>query len=335
MNHTDRKKNRQENLECVPGISIAGEVLSDPRPDGKERPWLEKKLRTLLLSDSFRRLGDPGRADRVQNCGTCLEFVTDFIKKILVRANFCMCRLCPLCAWRRSLRTAHVLSSVMDEVETEYPRLVPLFLTLTVRNCPATVADLSQTLNTVFDGWIRLFRVKRVKSAIQGWFRSLEVTYNREADTFHPHLHAVIYVDKSYFYKDRNDYIETVEWVQMWRVACLLDYDPVCDIRKVKNDGNRDDFLELAKYTVKDTDFLTADESLTDKLVLALNRSLRFRRLNAFGGIMKEIAKALRLSEENETDDLIHIGDGTIREDVNVVIVRYLWRFGVSQYVGM
>ena len=332
MNISNCRKSYQGELECKE-ISVAGEILFDLRPDGTVRPWMEKKLKTLLLSDSLRRLGDLRRADRVQDCGTYLEFSTDFIRKVLRRANFCKCRLCPMCAWRRSLRAAYVLSSVMDEVENEHPRLVPLFLTLTVKNCDATTVDLSQTLDVIFKGWNRFLQVKRTKMAVQGWFRSLEVTYNRETDTFHPHIHAVVYVDQKYL-KGVN-YIKTVEWVELWRSACKFDYDPVCDIRRIKNNGKRGHIKELAKYTVKDTDFLTADESLTDKLVLALNRSLRCRRLNAFGGIMKEIAKALRLSEENETDDLIHIGDGTIREDVNVVIVRYLWRFGVSQYVGM
>lgn len=40
-------------------------------------------------------------------------------------------------------------------------------------------------------------------------------------------------VEKSYFKKFNKDYMQTADWVQMWRKALDLDYVPICDIRKV------------------------------------------------------------------------------------------------------
>jgi len=102
----------------------------------------------------------------------------------------------------------------------------------------------------------------------------------------------------------------------------------------VRNDGRRKDISELAKYTVKDVDFIKpADDALTDRLVSVLSKALRGRRLNAFGGVLKLAAAKLKLLDENENEDLVHTGDDeTVREDV-AVIMRFFWRFGISQYV--
>ena len=45
---------------------------------------------------------------------------------------------------------------------------------------------------------------KEVKSIVKGYIRKLEVTYNSDMssksyDTYHPHFHVVIAVNKSYF----------------------------------------------------------------------------------------------------------------------------------------
>jgi hypothetical protein len=250
----------------------------------------------------------------------------------------------------------------MDIVENEYFRLLPLFITLTVRNCPGTVADLKQSLDVIFGGWNRLLRVKQVKSVVKGWFRALEVTYDRDEfvtpewytkrkrycdihgikigdrnlnyDTFHPHIHAVVYVDKSYFQTSGSGaYIKTSEWVRLWRQSCRLNYDPVCDIRRIKNTKERKHINELSKYTVKDSDYITADDSLMDRLVLILSKALKQRRLSAFGGVLKQLAKRFKLLDKENKEDLIHIGDGTIRADVAMVVERFVWRFGIAQYV--
>jgi len=281
-------------------------------------------VRSLVVADSFKRLGQLKRAKRMHDCGNYLEFEN----KNLIRANFCRERLCPMCQWRRSLKVFWELSRVMDAVEAEYENFVPVFLTLTVRNCPATVEELAATLNQIFKGWDRLFKIEKIKGAVEGWFRALELTYNRQADEFHPHIHALLFVKKSYF--TGRGYIKTAEWVQLWRRCLRVDYDPICDIRKVRNNkARRKGLAEVAKYTVKDTDFATRDKVLTDHLVSVLSKALKRRRLYAFGGVLKSLAAKFVEGKE----DLIHTGEKTIRDDVNTVIERYRWRFGIAQYV--
>lgn len=308
------------------------EKLQDIK-NGKPVPWKPKKIRGLKVADSFQRLGYDKKAMRVRFCGSALAFLKNLEtgEKKLHSADFCKERLCPMCQWRKSLKVFHQVSKVMDRTETEQPNLVPLFLTLTLRNC--TGADLSATLDTVFKGWTLLWKQRKMERIGKGWFRALEVTYNKEDDTFHPHIHAIILVDKSYFKKDNKDYMQTTDWVQMWRTALKLDYDPVCDIRKVKNGkGKHKAVAEVAKYTLKDSDFIFDDTALTDKLVSILNSSMKGRRLFAFGGLLKQIAKQIGIEELAE-GDLVHIDEEKLREDVATVLEVYRWNFGLANYI--
>ena len=307
-------------------------VLQDQR-NGKEEPWRPKKVRSLQLADSLHRLGDHKRANRVWWCSSTLAFAVakDTGEKKLHDANFCRERLCPMCAWRKSKKIFYQVSDVMEEVDKESPGLVPIFLTLTLRNCSAK--ELSKTLDTVFTGWYRITNHRKIKRIVRGWFRALEITYNKQDDTFHPHIHAILLVEKSYF--KSKDYMETKDWVKMWRTALKLNYDPVCDIRKVKQRGKNKAVAEVAKYTLKDTEYISDDKQLTDKLIAILGAALRSRRLYAFGGLMKEIAKQLGIKDKDVGDgDLIHLDDDEdLRPDIDYILQIFRWNIGLSNYV--
>ena len=307
-------------------------MLLDDEKNGKKRPWKPKKIRALKVADSFQRLGWEKKASRVRFCGSSLAFLVEVEtgEKRLHDADFCRERLCPMCQWRKSLKVFQEVSKVMDVVQQENKNLIPLFLTLTVRNCPTD--ELSKTLDIIFKGWYRLTNHRNMQRIVKGWFRALEVTYNDDSDTFHPHLHAVIMVDKSYFKAGCKDYMETADWVQMWRTAAKLDYDPVCDVRRVKGKRKHKAIAEVAKYTMKDTDFIKEAPDLTDTLVYFLSTGLKNRRLFAFGGILKDIAKQMG-AESPDEGDLIHVDDDAIRGDVATMLEVYHWNFGIADYV--
>jgi hypothetical protein len=214
---------------------------------------------------------------------------------------------------------------VLDAAEEMSKGFVPLFLTLTLRNCRAETVELSKTLDAVFNGWYRFTHHRKIRNTLAGWFRSLELTYNEETDTFHPHIHILLFVDKSYF--KAGCYMETTEWVRLWRVSLRLDYDPICDIRRVKNsEERRTEIAEVAKYTVKDTEIFTHKKARTDRLVSVLSVSLKGRRLYAFGGLLKRVRADILAADPDERD-------GTIRGDIATVIERYKWVFGISNYM--
>lgn len=314
------------------------EVLSDKDKKGKERPWKDKKTKTLLLAESYTRLGMK-KSYRVLDCGSYLEFKR-FISSgefKLNGANFCKVRLCPMCSWRRELKIFAQTSKVMDKaLDLKDYRFI--FLTLTCRNVEGE--ELSNTLNNLFKSFDRLFKRTLVKKSIVGWFRALEVTHNldeysKDYDTYHPHFHIILMVNKSYFNKPEL-YISQEKWTSLWKESLQVEYTPIVDVRAFKTRTKRQiskSLAETAKYTVKDNDYLVSDdEEMTDSAVMILDRALANRRLIAYGGELKKIHKSLNL-DDVEAGDLINTGsDEELREDIEYVLERYRWHIGYKQY---
>lgn len=314
-------------LECT----TSAPILKDLSSTGRENPWRTKKMKSGRYAASLKRLGMVDRARNVSMCGDTLTFRVDPAtgRQRIAGALFCKDRLCPMCSWRRTLKTFSQVSRVMNTIQQENPQLVPLFLTLTVRNVAADA--LPATLDTILKGWRLLVNHSAVGRVVVGWFRALEVTYNRKTDTYHPHIHAIVLVDEGYF--SSPDYLSQPEWSRLWRLCCRLDYDPLCDVRRVKTSEKQKAkaVAEVAKYTVKDSDYLTGDDKLTDKLVLTLGDALHRRRLLALGGVMATVARRLVL--DVESNDLVNLDGDDLRPDVAMQLVTYHWNVGMSNYV--
>lgn len=325
-------------------IDKSKKVLIDVNDKGKVVDWQTKKLNTLDLAESYKRLGYENKYYRVRDCGTFLEFRRYQDQSLkLNQANFCKVRLCPMCSWRRSLKIYGQVSKVMDEVSlnNDYDFI---FLTLTCRNVLGE--DLSSTIDILFNAFKKMTKRKRFKQSIKGYFRALEVTHNLDYtsnsfDTYHPHFHIILVVNKSYF-DDKRYYISQNEWTEIWKSCLKVDYTPIVDVRRFKDtkgQGVSKSIAEVAKYTVKDKDFIVRDdvtmeivETMTDDAVLILDKALAYRRLTSFGGILKDIHKELNL-DDPEDGDLINTDNEEIREDLDYIIERYHWNIGYKQYL--
>lgn len=164
-----------------------------------------KKKQSELLSDSYDRLGFSGKAERVGDCGSWLEFIPkeDIEQSAtepqratrhphscgagargsaparpswkLHRANFCRDRLCPMCAWRRSYKIFGQVSKIMNYLGSDYRYI---FLTLTVPNCKPQ--ELDKKIDTMMTAWKKFLKRKRIDTAVKGFFRALEVTRNND-----------------------------------------------------------------------------------------------------------------------------------------------------------
>lgn len=313
--------------------------LVDISKSGKEVPWVDKKIRTLLLAESYKRLNNK-KAYRVQECGSFLEFkrylTTGELK--LQGANFCKVRLCPMCAWRRQLKIFAQVSKVMDSaLQIKDYRFI--FLTLTCKNIYAE--DVRNTLDNLFKSFNLLTKRKQFKQSVKGWFRALEVTHNldvnsKDFNTYHPHFHCILMVNKSYFNKPEI-YISQEKWTNLWQSCLKVDYTPIVHVTAFKTKNNKQiskSVAEAAKYTAKDKDYLISDnEEMTDSSVQVLDGALANRRLTAFGGELKKIHKELNL-DNAEDGDLVNTNqDEELREDVDYIIERYKWNIGYNQYI--
>jgi plasmid rolling circle replication initiator protein Rep len=271
-----------------------------------------KKRASLILAESYRRLGMDSRADLVKSCATYTEWAKPLSTATapppasgartvggrdngetwkLHVANFCKDRLCPVCAWRRTVKIFGQVSSVMNVIGSDYDFL---FLTLTVPNCKGS--DLNSTIDKLLKSFENLRHDKRWKNAVCGFFRVLEITHNTDLyacrivktrsgkkrkititddnalplpnpsyDTYHPHFHIILAVRKSYF-KSR-DYLSHDEWLDMWRKATKDSSITQVDIRKCKSKSEISEgeeavrslesaVAEAAKYSVKSGDYL-------------------------------------------------------------------------------
>lgn len=282
------------------------------------------------------------RADRMHRCSDYLVFgdvvnpETGEVVRKLQAAEFCRDRLCPMCQWRKSLVTFAQVSEIMDWVDAHHTgEFIPIFLTLTMKNVPSAEAELGSAITAILQSWSRMMNSKHKRKpwrVVAGWFRALEVTYNKDANTWHPHIHAVLLVPADYF-TNPDEYIDHDAWVAEWRWALKADYDPSVDVRTVKGDRAHA-VAEVSKYAVKPGDWLDSEDNAgTDGRVLLLATELKGRRLTAFGGVMKEARAALK-QEDAETADLVHTGeDAEVRGDLLVALDRFEWQVGVTNYI--
>lgn len=214
-------------------------------------------------------------------CGTEIESDTGVVlkedKKIITDASFCRNRFCPFCAKGKAQKDAVLISTMAKYFEVQGYAFI--FLTLTVPNCKGEV--LSKTLSDMGSAFNLFMKYDQIQKVVKGYIRKTEVTYNREADTYHPHFHCLLAVRKSYF--SSRDYIKHDDWLSLWQKAMK---DPsICqvDVRRAGKNGMEKAILELSKYMAKDSDYLYSYE-----VFKTFYFALKGRRLIVYGGCFKQ-----------------------------------------------
>lgn len=229
---------------------------------------------------------------RCANCGEfCMFLATkDYDKTKLYTANFCHNRFCPMCAKRKALKDMVALDCMTKWIIEKQERRF-LFLTLTVPNVCADALDSKiREMNYAFDKFVRR---KSFKKAVKGYVKKLELTYNKKADSYHPHFHVLLSVSKGYF-SNMTQYLTRDKWLSEWQ-AVMNDNDiNQVDIRAFRenNDKEQKAILELAKYIAKDSDYMISDDAF-----ITFYNSLHKKRAFTFGGDFKE-ARKLYLNKE-------------------------------------
>src|SRR5699024_10800271 len=150
-------------------------------------------------------------------------------EKTLYRVWFCKSRLCPMCNWRRAMKHGIQSQKVVAEVIKQKPTVRWLFLTLTVRNV-YDGTELNKSLSYMSKGFNRMMKYMKINN----------------------------------FYNTEN-YVNQKQWIQFWKRAMKLDYDPNVKVQMIRpKNKHKSDIKsaidETAKYPVKDTDFMTDDE---------------------------------------------------------------------------
>lgn len=302
-----------------------------------------KKSESLSLVAFYRHFfpDDEHRIKRAYDCAQFLEFahipLADSMafsdKGKLYRANFCRERLCSMCNFRRSLKLCSNMFKILDDFDGKYSFIS---LTLTIPNVNGE--DLPKAISKLMKGIQKLFHYRRVKNSVLGYFRSLEMTYNKEKHNYHPHYHFMLAVDKSYFASKK--YIKESEWLELWRLAMGDDTISQLDVRRlyyVDSNGihhtaySPEDIkkgsLEFTKYSVKSADLVDFD------VMYNFYRAFKNRRLVDYQGVFRDALNRLQLADvEDENADLIHIDEDNLDKEDVLLLIRYHFNYEKRAY---
>lgn len=274
-NYNDKKSKKQEEKDVL-------------------RKCGDKKLKNNKFREYIRPFITPKMFNLISECGDYLTFLADFEmeNRKLHRGNFCKNRFCPMCTWRTSCKDTFKISILMENLRKEENKEF-IFLTLTTPNVKGD--KLEEEIINYNKAFKRLMERKEVKKIVKGYVRKLEVTYNSDMssksyDTYHPHFHVVIAVNKSYF-TDNNYYINRDRWLELWQEATGDSSITQVDVRKSKT-NNLKEVYELAKYSAKDTDYL-----ISRPVFEVFYKALKGKQLIVYGGLFSDANKMYQNGE--------------------------------------
>lgn len=211
--------------------------------------------------------------------------------------NQCRQRLCPMCEYigaRRRAREAMIEAAALAQAQ---PGSTYVHLTLTVRNCTGTQLD--DTIGHLLEAWRLWWRqAQRQAEAVQGYYRAIEVSYNKAAASYHPHLHVLLHLRDDYG-KPTGGYL-SVDWIRKtWGDLLRRIHDsshptPQVRIERVtpKEGSIINAIREVSKYPAKPQDIY--QPGIFSKVYMALHS----RRIHAYGGTWAAARK-----EAQQTDN--------------------------------
>lgn len=275
----------------------------------------DKRSASLQAAVYFKRLAVETRllsedaALYVQHCGDTLTMLEDDSgeHKRLKSAYFCGQRLCPGCAYRGSLASAVILSAITGAMLAE--GYTPLLVTVTAPNC--TGDDLGAEILRYNQAWNKLMHRVQYKTAWASHVRKFEITYNAQMDTYHPHIHALVFVRPGYFggRKDRANkvggYISQEQLLADWRRAYGDKNITQVDIRKCYGQDWRA-ISEIAKYVAKSGDYLHSYDVFS-----TYYRAIKNKRITGYSGRCKELRAEYKA--------------GGLRQYVERDLTEYVW----------
>lgn len=273
-----------------------------------DKPTEKKKLIPRFGEMIFSKVSESMRT-RIEECANFIAFLKGDEEAIRLHGgNFCNNRFCPFCSWRKAKKDGYIILFLLNYIR-EMEKKEFIFLTLTAPN--VVKEQLNDEILDFNKSFERMIKTKKFKAMSHGYIRKLEVTYQGDEfvnefnknkypnkkigdrlesfDTYHPHFHIVIAVNKSYF-KSR-DYIKRAEWLEMWREAKRDNSITQVDIRKAEMSDMKGVY-ELATYSAKASDYLHSQEIFD-----TFHSALKGKQLITFNGIFKDTLKKYKAGE--------------------------------------
>ena len=257
---------------------------------------------------------DPEKLEDMLKDNLFVKKLKDMRKK-LMNTWFCQIRGCPTCEWRTWMVNAVDLKEVLSThlknrgYDIDKGRDSPLlFYTVTMENVPKE--GLRDAIGKLADG-ARVMSQKVFNLGkrdfpdwkfVHGFYRKLEITYNAEEDTYHPHMHFILAVDVERYY--RGGYFKSQkDFSNLWK---RISGFGIVDIRAVKDLA--DGVMEIAKYATKSTDFFPQDDPYTPRkngeVWLAIKEATKGKQMFSYTGDLAKIRKELRHDKRSKKEEM-------------------------------
>lgn len=291
------------------------------------KQFAKRKKRIPKVLECGKEFFTEGTTERMGRCRRYMELFADktLEKRKVTACESCKSPWCPACMLAQARKDAQRIAVLMKWVRLKEDKEF-LFLTLTAPNVRGD--ELKETITQYNKSFKKLMERLEVERAVKGYIRKLEVTYNKEPiitsdmwngnkerhikaqgkyfqalglhigdanpnyDTYHPHFHVLIAVNKSYF-DDKRLYISRETWLQLWRDVMGDNSITQVDARRVTLNSGKE-IGEIAKYTVKDSDFAHSPE-----VFAVYYKALQGRQKTTYGGLF---AKANKLYKEKDPE---------------------------------
>lgn len=267
--------------------------------DDKIMKWTKKKAASRRMAARLFKAGLETRAARMYECGDyIMQRINPATGEIMTdTTQLCRDRLCPTCSWRLSLRRFSemmaVFSALSEEITSNGYKVS--MLTLTVRNM--ALSELRPAIDAFSKAWHNMSR-RDLFSDVIGWTRSLEITYNKKSDTYHPHYHCILIWRNESFTEAAAEIMR-----EAWKHAYKCDYNPIIDIRDVycRDESSPEKgsivraALEAFKYSVKEDSV----KYIPDKDLFNFAAAIKNVRFVSYGKAIKEMRKALGFKNDD------------------------------------
>ena len=278
--------------------------------------WAHMKGASRKMAGRLFAAGLKDRAARMWQCGDYLVVHPSTTGEVVADSPMlCHDRLCAVCSWLLSRRRFAEMMAVFNALSPEIIEngYKATMLTLTIRNMP--LCDLRKSIDAMADAWHNLIRREAFREVV-GWARSLEITYNKQADTYHPHMHVIL------MWRSYDDTPLMSEYIRdAWRRSAKLDYDPQTDIRPVYSADSADgelskssiikSALEAFKYAVKPD----SASDVPQKDLFEFAGAIKGVRFVSYGKAIKRARQALGFKNDDmpETPDVVNtLPDSTV-----------------------
>mgnify|MGYP002562553861 CR=1 FL=1 len=305
--------------------------------------YTEKKRKNQVLSIFIQKFVSEASWELIEDCNTFMMMVADKSMEKLKqhKGNTCKHRFCPVCAWKKARKDALALGIQMEYIKQEHQKDF-IFLTLTTPNVEAD--ELENEIKIYNHAFQKLMQRKEVSKITKGYVRKLEVTYDKERfitknmykhrkkyyefrglsvgnnnpnyDTYNPHFHVLIAVNKNYF-NNSWSYIKHERWLELWQQVTDNPNITQVDVRKVR-ENKKKEVSEIAKYAAKDNDYLV-DENVFE----VFYKALKGKRVIVQSGLFKE---SMKLFKNGELDKYKEV-------DTTEYMYALMYSWGKDDYV--